>query len=103
MVIYEVNLEINKEIYTDYMKWLKQHIQLMLQFKGFISAKVSHLTEINPHIKHVTIWYSLESKQALEQYLTLHAPTMRQEGIEKFGNKFSAHRRIFESIESFSR
>ncbi len=39
-VIYEVNLEIENAIAKDYMEWLRPHIDIMLQFEGFQSAKV---------------------------------------------------------------
>lgn len=100
MVIYEVNLEIDHEIYPDYMNWLTHHMQQMLQLKGFIRAKIANLSDSKENTKQVTIWYELNTKEDLEQYLTIYAPTMREDGIKRFGNKFSANRRIFESIET---
>ena len=38
MVIYEVNLSINIDIYQDFDLWLKKHFKEILQLPGFIQA-----------------------------------------------------------------
>lgn len=40
MVIYEVNLSIDEEIYEQFKSWLKSHVKEMLQFPGFIKAQI---------------------------------------------------------------
>lgn len=95
MVIYEVSLEINADIYSEYYQWLITHIQQMLQFKGFKSAEVNLIQhdEMNDK-KRLRIEYFIDSDEDLQDYFTQHAATMRNDAIKKFGTQFSATRRI---------
>jgi len=96
MVIYEVNLSIDEEIYSEYLVWLKEHVQQMLQFPGFIQASfLKPEQEENAPQEKLTVQYQLESRDDLQKYFTEFAPKMREDGIRRFGNKFSAERRIF--------
>lgn len=97
MVIYEVNLTINNEIFNDYYPWLIKHIEIMLQFPGFCKAEISK-EKISADVTNITkmaIHYFIETEQDLNHYLKTHATAMREEGIKKFGDNFSASRRIF--------
>ena len=41
-----------------------------------------------------TCLYTVESRAALEEYLTEHSARMRADGMSRFGGKFSAARRV---------
>lgn len=98
MVIYEVNLTIKNEIFNDYYNWLVEHIEIMLQFRGFRKAEIAKEiippNNINDTTK-LTVHYSIENESDLDHYLNNYASSMRDDGIKKFGDKFSATRRIF--------
>ncbi|MBA2652264.1 MAG: DUF4286 family protein [Tatlockia sp.] len=100
MVIYEVNLAINEEVYTQFKLWLKKHAIEMLQFPGFIQANIlkPEKEEMSGKEK-LTVQYQLKNRKALEVYFEKFAPIMRQEGINLFKDKFSAERRIYEVQE----
>ena len=104
MVIYEVNLAINNEIYTEFRLWLKEHVNEMLQFPGFINASIfkPEFDEASAQEK-LTIQYQLENRDDLEKYFTEFAAKMREEGIKRFNAKFSATRRVFEVEEIISK
>jgi len=99
MVIYEVNLTINRAIYSEFTLWLKEHVNEMLQFPGFIQASVFKLEEEISDQGKLTIQYQLGSRADLDRYFTEFAPRMREEGIKRFNDKYSAERRIFEVQE----
>lgn len=95
MVIYEVNLNINKEIYAEFELWLKDHIKEMLQFPGFIQACLLKPEEDEAFTQEkLTVQYQLENKESLERYFTEFSAKMREEGIRRFKDQFSATRRI---------
>lgn len=98
MMIYEVNLNINKEIYPEFIEWLREHIKEILQLPGFIQAclleEELEQTEGFDQEK-LTVQYQLESKDDLQRYFTDFAPKMREDGINRFKDQFSANRRIF--------
>jgi hypothetical protein len=101
VVIYEVNLTINNEIFDEFYVWLIEHIELILKFKGFreadLAKEVMPENDITDKTK-LTVRYLLDCKDDLDNYLAKHAPAMREDGVKKFGDKFSASRRIFTQL-----
>lgn len=101
MLIYEVNLQIKSQIYTAYLNWLGAHIQEVLVNPGFVKAEVfetpdafAQMSGEQEPTQNLVVQYSVESQQALDLYLTQHAPRMRAQAVTLFDNQFSAMRRI---------
>ena len=103
MIIYEVNLTINQDIFSEYYRWLIKHIETILKFSGFCKAEIAKekLSDSEKHIK-LAVRYILKSEEDLNNYLELHAPAMREDGIKRFGNQFSASRRDFTDTKVIS-
>ncbi|MDF1678765.1 MAG: DUF4286 family protein [Legionellaceae bacterium] len=100
MVIYEVNLNIDNDIYPDFMMWLKKHVEEMLTFPGFMQASLLKPDEEATSTQEAfTVQYQLKRRADLQRYFTEFAPGMREEGIKRFGGKFSAKRRVYELQE----
>ncbi|HAU1091264.1 TPA: DUF4286 family protein [Legionella pneumophila] len=102
MVVYEVNLAIDNDIYKEYKDWLDEHIKEMLKFPGFVYATVMHQSmdaDNSDNQKHLTVQYQLESAEDLQNYFREHAPKMRGDGVKRFEGRFTATRRSFE-VES---
>lgn len=100
MVIYEVNLLIEEDVYNQFQSWLKVHAKEMLQFPGFIQAHI--LKPENEDIqtqKKLTVQYQVDNKNSLTNYFNQFAAKMRDEGLKQFKGKFSAERRIYEVQE----
>lgn len=100
MLIYEVNLTVNNEIYNEYYSWLVPHVKEMLQFRGFRKAEISQdkTAENDNEQKKLIVHYSVDSEADLHDYLNNHAANMRAGAIAKFGDKFSAVRRVYQSL-----
>ncbi|WP_392536336.1 DUF4286 family protein [Legionella sp. 227] len=102
MVIYEVNLAIDGDIYPQFQIWLKKHVKEMLQIPGFIQASVlkpEHEETVEQ--EQLTVQYQLENRDFLNVYFAEFAQKMREEGLNLFKDKFSAQRRIFEVQTNF--
>ncbi|MBI45707.1 MAG: hypothetical protein CMG66_06065 [Candidatus Marinimicrobia bacterium] len=99
MIVYEVNLSVNGSIYDEYRKWLKNHIEKMLTFKGFYKYKMYTVSSDCLNQKEICIHYYIESLEDLEYYFDNYAEKMRLEGIELFKNNFSASRRILSVLK----
>lgn len=105
---YEVNLTVEAEIAQTYRAWLNEHILAMLHFDGFEGATLeqvipAQMAASGATATHVdfSVRYFVRDQQCLEHYFAHHAPQMRAEGQQKFGNKFSAQRRILETKATF--
>lgn len=99
MVIYEVNLKIANNIYNEYMKWLKNHVNEMIKFDGFKHVEIGLVREeTEKSHKNVRVAYGIDSEKHLDTYFLQHAENMRADAVAKFGDQFSATRRVITDI-----
>jgi len=96
MIIYEVNLSIEHVLESAFIPWLKEHIEEMLNFKGFTSASLLKDMENNTRSVNWVVQYKVESRVDLDNYFANHAERMQQEGLDRFCDGFSATRRILQ-------
>jgi hypothetical protein len=95
MVIYEVNVNVNKDIYNEYYKWLITHMDEMLKMDGFTKVEIGLVeNQDDDSKKKVRVSYTIDTYDNLQKYLSENAPKMRSAAIEIFGDKFHADRRI---------
>lgn len=90
-VLYEVVISVEREILDDYLDWLRPHMGQMLSYDGFLSAEMFVNSEDETEI---TCHYRLRDMASMNAYLEGHAKEMRADGVRRFGEKFSAKRRI---------
>jgi hypothetical protein len=102
-VIYEVNLEADADIAGPFDTWLRDHIADMLQFEGFRSAEILDDPSAPAGRIRRIVHYRLRNQAALDDYLVNHAPQMRMQGVARFGDRFSAERRVLPHREEFVR
>lgn len=91
MVIYEVQLTVEALIRDEFREWLEDHVLQMLGIEGFESAEILR-DEARPDV--FVVHYRLGTREALQRYFNEHSSRMRQDGIQRFGSKFKAERRI---------
>ena len=100
-VIYEVNLEADAAIEAAFDTWLRDHIADMLQLPGFRAAEILGDRSAPPGRVRRIVQYRLTDQASLDEYLRLHAPRMRARGVELFGDRFTAERRVLAHREDF--
>ena len=98
-VIYEVNLDIDASIADDYRSWLRDHVTAIVALPGFMHADVFAVTDPPPGRLRLCTHYHVRDMGALLAYFERHAPAMRADGIARFGDRFSATRRILEPLK----
>jgi len=107
MITYEVRLKVNSEIKKAFEEWLQLHIKEMIGIDGFTGADLftSHLVNsvknefdddfvVHYYLNNVVHYY-LNNEEDLEMYLKDHAPRMREDGLRRFKNQFSAQRNVY--------
>ncbi len=132
MLLYEVNIRTLAEISADYERWLDSHISAILEIDGFESAewftveedaqadrieeglrRSMRLDESIPldireaagrpvTTRHYCVQYRLRDRAAFDDYIAKEAPRYRREGIEKFGSKFAASRRVMDLRRAYA-
>ena len=102
-VVYEVTLRVQAALAGEFAAWLRGHVQDMLALPGFLAASVARQVEPAPPGDEVvfTCHYRLTDAAALRAYLAQHAARMRAEGLARFGDRFSASRRVLEMLPGY--
>ena len=99
MICYEVNLNIDNEIYSEYMDWLENHVRDMLKLEAFNKADLWKIEEPGETTNQaVIVRYYVDTMQQLDDYLKTQAEKMRSEATKLFSTKLQAQRRIMKSI-----
>eukprot|EP01133_Synstelium_polycarpum_P015466 gene15466-18353_t len=108
--IYEVTATINSEIADKWAEWIVKHVKLIVGledgalFKKGTINKVERLLDPNADdstIQYV-MQYHIESLEALDRYIKEHAPKLRQEPIDLFGNNLKTSRRDRPSYNNYN-
>ena len=98
-MIYEVNLKVDAEIIDQYMPWMHRHLEEMVEIPGFSAASLferrpEEEDEPGEGVVLLTAHYVVEDEAAMQAYLEGPASRMRQDGIDRFGGRFTATRRF---------
>ncbi|MBS0226792.1 MAG: DUF4286 family protein [Proteobacteria bacterium] len=97
-VVYEVNLDVDAAIADAYLAWLRDHVAEILGLPGFLDARIFAVEDPPPGRILWCVHYRVRSRAALQDYFDHHAAAMRGDGILRFGDRFSASRRILEPL-----
>jgi len=92
--IYEVTINVDREIVDQFDAWLSDHIQEMLQISGISHAEVFEQEDDDQGRARRITQYFFVSDIDLEQYLSGPAEAMRQSVIDRFEGRFEATRRV---------
>ena len=102
MLIYEVNIQVDNDAAEAMAVWMKEHVREMLDLDGFEGA-TWYVLDPEKGRQRWSVHYQVESWRRLNAYFENHAETMRQDGLDRFGGKFSADRRVLYEREHFKR
>lgn len=97
MVLYEVNITLEKAIYNEYLVFLESHVQKLCALSGFEGAKIFTVEEKDKKEDknlQLVVHYYIDHHDSLANYLTHYASAMRQEAISLFKDHFIITRRI---------
>jgi len=97
-VVYEVNIDLDAGIEVEYRAWLHGHVAEIVALPGFTGAAVFDV--VDPAAEGrigICMQYRLHDEAALQAYFAQHAPRLRADGVARFGDGFSATRRVLRS------
>ena len=100
-VVYEVTLRVQPAIAAEYATWLDAHVRQILALPGFTGARVSRQHDAGDDAVVFCCHYGLRDMAALDAYLRDHAPALRSDGIARFGDRFTASRRVLEVVADY--
>ncbi len=96
-VIYEVALELDPRIVGEYDTWLELHMREVLACEGFETGRVFVPEDKLADDGWVrrTVHYHVASRELLQRYFDGPAAALREQGLDRFGTRFRATRRVF--------
>ncbi|MEO8161388.1 MAG: DUF4286 family protein [Arenimonas sp.] len=103
MIVYEVNLFVDRAIEAAYRAWLEAHVREIIALPGFEGAQVFERLEPAPAEGEFVLCtqYRLSDAAALAEYLREHAPRLRADGLARFGDNFRAERRVLAGLARY--
>lgn len=97
-LIYEVRLSVEPEIQREFDRWLGGHARDMIALPGFYDARIIRADPGADTRARRIVRYRLRDRAALREYLEHHAPRMRAEGLDRFGERFQAERDVYAAL-----
>gem|GEM_PF-480852 len=101
--VYEVNLWVDRAIAETWLAWLDAHVREITALPGVLGATVFEVLEPTAPAgqRCWCVKYLMRDQAALDDYLAQHAPRLRQDGLDRFGDRFRAERRILSPTARF--
>ena len=98
MILYSVIVTIQKNIETEWLKWMKEiHIPKVIKTGYFKDWKLQKMIFPADKENEMTfrIDYSLSSFEDYQKYLLEYAPKLQKEHSAKFEGNFKANRMVY--------
>lgn len=100
MFIYNVTLKVDNSIHADWLDWMTQvHIPEVMATGCFEKYQFVRLLEVDEAEgpTYAAQYYAV-SKAQYNRYIEMYAQKLRQEGFDKWGNRFIAFRTLMEVV-----
>jgi hypothetical protein len=99
MIVYNVTVAVDKTIEEDWLRWMKTvHIPDVLRSGKFLDHKIYRVLAHETETTSYAVQYFIQSMDELQYYLTHHAPSLRHEVQQKFGDRQVAFRTLLEEV-----
>ena len=97
--IYEVTINVDREIVDEFDAWLAHHVEEMSHTSGIIHAEVLEpADDIKGRARRITQYY-FDSDSGLEQYLADQPEAIEKSAIDRFEERIEVTRRVLRHID----
>ena len=103
MIIYNVTVNVDESIHEAWLKWIKEHIPMVLSTGRFTEAKLTRVL-VEEEMGGITysVQYRAKSRKDLDEYYAKEADKLRQDGVNRFADKILAFRTELEIIDEYA-
>lgn len=100
MLVYNITMKVEPAILEEWIQWQKEeHIPEIMNTGLFDEFKFFRLLEQDEtEGPTYVVQYFTSSAERYQQYINVHAPTLRKKAIEKWGNRFVGFRTLMELV-----
>ncbi len=100
MILYNVTVNIDKEVEEEWLQWMKQtHIPNVLNTGMFVDHKIFRIMADEPQGTSYSIQYFADSIEKLNRYQSEFAPALQAETMQNYGKHQVAFRTLLESVD----
>lgn len=101
MIIYNVTLNIDKSVHTEWLEWIKDHIPQVLATGKFKEAKLTKVLVDDDESETYSVQYRAHSREALDEYYSEYAEKLKQEGLKRFADKVLSFRTELQVVDEY--
>jgi len=99
MILYNVTVNIEDAVHDEWFTWMKEtHIPDVVNTGCFSSGTIFKILVEEQMGTSYSIQYRSPNLAAIDRYMANFAPQLRQDAIDKFGDKFTAFRTLLEEV-----
>jgi hypothetical protein len=99
MIIYNVTINIDRDIHEEWLAWMKNvHIPDVMNTGCFIESKICKIIGDEETGINYAIQYTANNIEIYETYKAQHAPLLQKEVTDKYPGKFVAFRTLLEVL-----
>lgn len=101
MIIYNVTINVEDQIHSDWLNWMKEvHIPDVMNTGCFIDNKICKVLSVQQDEQGHTyaIQYTCENEIQLNKYQEEFASKLQKEHLDKYNGKFVAFRTILKVV-----
>ncbi len=98
MYIYNVTINLDESVHQEWLHWMKEkHIIDVLKTGCFTGARVLKVLVEDEGVTY-SVQYDFDTMEIYERYQKEFAPALQKEHMERYSNKFVAHRTLLERV-----
>lgn len=99
MILYNVTIKVNWTIHDEWLQWMNEiHMPEMLQTGCFNRYHLFRLLEVDEEEGPTyACQYYAESKADYNRYIERFSTSMRDKGLQRWGNQFIAFRSVMQA------
>lgn len=102
MYIYNVTINIDEKVQAEWLVWIENHVEKILDTGCFTSAKMTEvLVEEEMGGLTYSIQFTASSREDLDEYYKTHADALRSEANLKFADKMLVFRTELKLVKEF--
>lgn len=99
MYIYNVTISVDKDIASDWLKWMKTvHIPMVMETGYFTEYKMTKVLNVDDEGETYSIQYSFNTIPDIEAYQKNEAPRLQAETKKYYDGKYVAFRTLLEIV-----
>ncbi len=101
MIIYNVTVQLDKEVHQEWLQWMKnKHIPEVMASGQFLDYRIFRLIDESEEVVTYACQYQCESMDNIHRYQETYAPALQADHRKRYDGRFVAFRTLLEDVGS---